>query len=149
MTPALLAEFDALAARVRAGETDDAAIRFARLRSSIIRESRDRDTGRDDAHRSRQLLERTLRIVAEDRLHPVSHELLDALLEIVGAHRAFLGLVDGSGWTFVVARNLERADLSDPAAQVSTTIIEQVLRTGEAVVAQDAMGEFGDSSSVA
>lgn len=149
MNPTLLAELDALAARVRAGHTDDAAIRFAKLRSALIREGRERDSGREEAFRSRQLLERTLRVVGEDRLHPVAHELLDALLEIVGARRAFLGLVSGGGWTFEVARNLQRADLTDPAAQVSTTIIEQALATGQPVVTQDAMGDFGDASSVA
>lgn len=144
----LSSEIDELIARVRSGDVGDAPLRLARLRAGVARQARELEDARVEAHRSRQLLDRAVRVVAEERLGPILHEVLDALIEILGAKRGFVGLSEAEGWRFLVARNLQRADLSDPDAHVSSTIIERALATKDVVVAEDAVADF-DATSVA
>ena len=91
-----------------------------------------------EAARLRLLLDRTLRVTAADGAQPVAEEALDAVMAIVEAPRGFVGAVEGIGWTLLAGRNLERTDLDDPAAQVSTSIIELALERRAPIVTHDA-----------
>ena len=103
---------------------------------------------RAETARTRLLLDRTLRVTLAEGLAPVAHEVLDAMMEVVAARRGFVGLGDASGWSFLVARNLARNDLSDPAKQVSTSLIDRALRAGTVLVCDHAAEDFDDRSIV-
>ncbi len=141
----LLADLDRA---VRAGRIADLPRLLPPLGAAAGRLARDLEDARDEAARSRLLLDRTLRVTLAEGLGPVADELLDALLAVVGARRGFVGLAEGEGWVLHTARNLERADLLDPEKLVSRTIIDRVLQTGVSVVSDDATEDIGTRSIV-
>jgi two-component system response regulator FlrC len=67
---------------------------------------------------------------------------LDGMLHVAGARRGFVGIGDATGWRFLVSRNLEQADIDDPAACVSTTLITRALATLDGLVTEDALTEL-------
>ncbi len=72
--------------------------------------------------------------------------VMDKVIEMTGAERGFLMLVDEAGrLDFKAARHMARADIEEPAFQVSRGIVEQVARTGQPLLATDA--QFDDRLS--
>ncbi len=79
-------------------------------------------------------------------LDEVLNMVMDRVIEVTGAERGFLMLVDETGQLdFKAARHMDRADIEEPAFQVSRGIVEQVARTGQALLATDA--QFDDRLS--
>jgi PAS domain S-box-containing protein len=81
----------------------------------------------------------------------VLNEVIDTIIRLTGAERAFLMLRDESGsLDFVVARNWERTSLSAVDQEVSRTLVERVARTGEAVLTTNAQADprFGGQESI-
>ena len=123
---------------------------------SLIRRARrvvDRDGGSTgaaaDLARYQMLLDRSLRVALAKGVEPVAAEILDGMLAVVEARRGFVGLTNPDGsWRFVVARNLEQADISNPEKQVSTGIIGDAMLTGEPVVTADASGSVDATQSM-
>jgi adenylate cyclase len=76
---------------------------------------------------------------------------MDKVIEVTHAQRGFIALVDdGKRFDFKVARNLEKGDIDKPRFQVSRSIIEKVIATGEMICLRDAMADatFGGAESV-
>jgi transcriptional regulator with GAF, ATPase, and Fis domain len=99
-----------------------------------------------EAERYKVLLDRTLQVTTAEGLQPVARAALDGVMAVVGARRGFVGITEPGGWSILVARNLDQAHIREPEGKVSTSIIEQALRTGEPVVSHDAMGELSAAS---
>jgi PAS domain S-box-containing protein len=81
----------------------------------------------------------------------VLNEVIDTIIRLTGAERAFLMLRDESGsLDFVVARNWERTSLSTGDQEVSRTLVERVARSGEAVLTTNAQADprFGGQESI-
>lgn len=79
-------------------------------------------------------------------LDEVLDMVMDKVIEVTGAERGFLMLMDEAGQLdFQVARHMARADIEEPAFQVSRGIVEQVAQTGQALLATDA--QFDDRLS--
>jgi PAS domain S-box-containing protein len=81
----------------------------------------------------------------------VLNEVIDTIIRLTGAERAFLMLRDESGsLDFVVARNWERTSLSAGDQEVSRTLVERVARTGEPVLTTNAQADprFGGQESI-
>jgi PAS domain S-box-containing protein len=81
----------------------------------------------------------------------VLNEVMDTIIRLMGAQRAFLMLRDEEGeLQFLAARNWERQDISSDEWEVSRTIIEQVVRRGEPVVTTNARTDprFDRQSSI-
>lgn len=76
--------------------------------------------------------------------------LLDQLIELTGADKGFLVLVQGKTLKIPVARNVDQADLKKTIAQVSDSIIKRVIETGAPLVVTDAVHDtrFGSAQSV-
>ncbi len=75
-------------------------------------------------------------------LDEVLNYVMDHVVEVTGAERGFLMLLDDSGQLrFQVARGMDRQDLDRPAFEVSTTIINQVLESREPLLTLDAMDD--------
>ena len=81
----------------------------------------------------------------------VLREVIDTLIRITGAERAFLMLLDGKrDLEIVTARNWERESLNSEDQQVSRTIIDRVVERGEAVLTTNALEDprFGGQESI-
>ncbi len=76
---------------------------------------------------------------------------MDQVIEVTRAQRGFIALLDaGKKVTFKVARNLEKSDIDKPQFQISRSIIQRVLESGESICLRDAMADaaFGGAESV-
>src|SRR5204862_6844926 len=74
--------------------------------------------------------------------------LLDSVVELTGAQRAFVMMVeDGSKLRFKGGRNVDQSSLAKDDFQGSRTVIKQVIQTGEAV-AWNSGGEAKARSSM-
>ncbi|MGH7456969.1 MAG: GAF domain-containing protein, partial [bacterium] len=76
---------------------------------------------------------------------------MDKVIEVTHAQRGFIALVeDKNRFDFKVARHLEKSDIDKPRFQVSRSIIEKVMATGETICLRDAMADatFGGAESV-
>ncbi|MCA9567652.1 MAG: sigma 54-interacting transcriptional regulator [Myxococcales bacterium] len=108
-------------------------------------------TARDgEIARLRTMLARTPAILGATELQPAAEAALDGLIAALGARRGIVGLPDGAGLSILAARDFSSGDLDDPADQISRTVVDQVLRTGEPVVEDDARGAgaFAEQRSV-
>ncbi len=85
-------------------------------------------------------------------LNTVLNEVMDTLIQLTGAERAFLMLrEDRSGKMETrVARNWERVSLDTGELQISDTIIDQVLQVGDAILTTNALTDprFGAQESI-
>ena len=135
---------------LRKGDTRRAGVLLSRLRRVASRARGEVVSLEADVDRYRDILARTLEVTVTQGLEPVATQVLDGVVGIVQAHRGFLGLVgpDGS-WKVLVARSADGADLPDPDAHLSTSIVEDCIAGGGEVVVQDAGdGEFAAQASV-
>jgi PAS domain S-box-containing protein len=81
----------------------------------------------------------------------VLNEVMDTIIRLMGAQRAFLMMRDDDGeLQFLAARNWERQDISSDEWEVSRTIVDQVVRRGEPVVTTNARTDprFDKQSSI-
>jgi transcriptional regulator with GAF, ATPase, and Fis domain len=76
--------------------------------------------------------------------------LLDELIGLTGADKAFLMLVRDGEPQVYAARNIDKRNLEDQATTVSDTIVSAVLEGGEALIVADALShdDFKTSMSV-
>ncbi|MCB9729068.1 MAG: sigma 54-interacting transcriptional regulator [Deltaproteobacteria bacterium] len=76
--------------------------------------------------------------------------LLDELIDISGADKAFLLLIEDGAGRVRVARNVDRQTLEEQDVAVSDTIVGRVLETGEPLIVADALTheDFKSSHSV-
>ena len=135
-----------LEAAARAGEANKVTLQATLARSAAAQVQAELKGLRLELARSRLLMERTVSVTLAEGVQPVAERVLDGMMAVVGAARGFVGLLDGDGWRFLVARNLAQDDIGDPAAQVSASIIDRCLQTRETVVAEDALQELGTRS---
>jgi len=82
------------------------------------------------------------------QLNEVLNQVMDAVIQLTGAERGFLILGDGPGGELRLqaARNLEGRSLEQDDMQISRTLVQQVLRTGEGVVTTNAQSDTRFSS---
>lgn len=84
-------------------------------------------------------------------LEVVLGEVIDTLIQLTGAGRAFLMLRDEAGaMETVIARNWERESLDKEEVEVSRTIVERVAGSGESVLTTNAKADprFGHQESI-
>jgi signal transduction histidine kinase len=73
-------------------------------------------------------------------LNEVLNQVMDAVIELTGAERGFLMLVDPDTdkLDLRAARNIEHVSIEKKDMEVSQTVIQTVLKNGEAIVSTDA-----------
>ncbi len=84
-------------------------------------------------------------------LQTVLNEVMDTIIRLTGAERAFLMLrTDEGRLETLVARNWERASLDSSEQAISHTIVERVARSGEAVLTTNAQADprFDSQASI-
>ncbi|MCB0155182.1 MAG: GAF domain-containing protein, partial [Anaerolineae bacterium] len=101
------------------------------------------------------LLENVLNIsrhMAQIRnLSPLLDYVVDEAMKLVGAERGFVVLVEPDGsLDFRVKRSLDGTDIPDAEFQISKSVLNQCIKTGEPQLLYDAMNspEFGGARSV-
>ena len=90
-------------------------------------------------------------VASEMELEPLLLLAMDKVIEVTGAQRGFIALVEEkSRPDFKVARNLEKSDIDKPQFQVSRSIIQEVLSTCKPVCLPAAIEDatFGLQDSV-
>jgi signal transduction histidine kinase len=85
-------------------------------------------------------------------LDEVLTQVMDAVIELTGAERGFLMLIDPDtkNLDLRAARNIERETLKRKDMEISRTVIQSVVESGEGVVTTDAQSDprFADHESV-
>lgn len=148
MSHDLIGQLREVESLLRRGLPDEALVPLGLLRAHLsesVREGAARDAA---LSRHRQLLDRTVQVVSARGLEPVAEQILDAILETLGARRGVVGVREGERWRSLAARAITREDLEDPESSVSHGIIRAVLETGQPLVTGDASLDFSDHRSV-
>ena len=83
-------------------------------------------------------------------LDEVLNRVMDEVISVMGAERGFVMLRDaGDRLVFRVARGMERSTINDPQFQVSRTVVDQVAKEGQPILADNAQEDdrltFGQS----
>lgn len=81
----------------------------------------------------------------------VLQEVMDTIITLTGAERAFLMQDDEQGtMRIVVARNWEKESLAQAEYEISSTIVKKVLKEGQAVLSTNAQADprFGSQDSI-
>jgi transcriptional regulator with GAF, ATPase, and Fis domain len=76
--------------------------------------------------------------------------ILDRAIELTGAERGFVILLDGGREQVRIARNIDREAISEPEQKLSSQVVREVIETGRIVRSEDAEldSHFADSLSV-
>ncbi len=85
-----------------------------------------------------RLFEINKQLNSEPDLRRLLDLIMDTAIELTGAERGFLILVDDKKIRFQVARNLRRAELEGPELRISQSIVRQVIQSGETVLTDNA-----------
>jgi PAS domain S-box-containing protein len=85
-------------------------------------------------------------------LQQVLQEVMDAIIALTGAERAFLMLMNDASGAFEVqiARNMDRETIDEPSFDVSRSVMQSVVESGQPVVTINAQSDprFSGSDSV-
>jgi transcriptional regulator with GAF, ATPase, and Fis domain len=91
-----------------------------------------------------------LMVHAKGEIDPLLQSMLDGILELTGADRGALLLVDEGAPSVRVARDMKRETITDVSGQISDSIVRKVLETRRPLIVSDALADtaFGKSESV-
>ena len=78
------------------------------------------------------------RINSEGELPSLLDFILDTAVELTGAERGFLILVDGKRIAFQRTRNFRREEVDSPELKISQSIVRQVMATGKPILTDNA-----------
>jgi len=67
--------------------------------------------------------------------------IVDSAVELTGASRGFLILIDGHSEEFRAARNIDESTIADPQFQISHSVARQVVRSGEPLLTANAIDD--------
>ncbi|MBN2722439.1 MAG: sigma 54-interacting transcriptional regulator [Deltaproteobacteria bacterium] len=122
----------------------DAEIEFLEKEEKEI----EKEPSREDDYR--KLFEISRRILDDYDLERLLQNLMDAVVDITGADKGFLILLEGDRMEIKVARNLNKENIAQAITQVSDSIIARVVRTKMPLIVSDALNheEFANAQSV-
>lgn len=109
------------------------------------------ETPMDDRQKLAMLLDVSGALNRETDLNVLLERIVDYALELTGAERGFLYLKpDNSHDCVLVTRNIDREAILGNTPQISTSVMQDVLRTGRAVMMSDSLSEdrFKDRRSI-
>jgi len=111
-------------------------------------EATSQDIGARDS--VRKLMEFTTALVEERDIQALLNLMLDKLIELTGADRGFVFLLDGGKPTVHSARNMDKEALGLDGAEFSDSIVKRAVETGTPLLVSDALNDtqFRMSQSV-
>ncbi len=97
-----------------------------------------------------RLLEINKRLAGETDLSRLLETIMDHVIELTGAQRGFLILVEEGKPRFQVARNFNRQQVTSPELQISQTVVRGVLSSGRPILTDNAAHDprFAGAASV-
>ncbi|MEL6177513.1 MAG: FHA domain-containing protein, partial [Myxococcota bacterium] len=112
------------------------------------RRSRDPDeSAARRLHELRKLHQFSKQLLGQYELNPLVEQLLDSTIDVTGADKGILVLVDGDGLAKVqAARDARRASLPASDSLVSDAIVSKVMRTKAPLIVSDAQGDSEDDT---
>lgn len=115
----------------------------------------DQSAGKSSADQTQRLMAllRVSRALGTSLDHEQSlNQVMDAVIELTGAQRGFLVLLaeDAADYEIRAARNLEHENLTQAEMQISRSVIEDVIASGQGVVTTNALSDprFAEQESV-
>ncbi len=87
------------------------------------------------------LLSCNRRMATEEDLDGLLLSIVDMALDLTGARRGFLVLMDGDQVDVQVARNMDQEDMLPEEAQFSRTVVREALSTGQPVMTTNAASD--------
>jgi transcriptional regulator with GAF, ATPase, and Fis domain len=98
----------------------------------------------------RRMFDLSSKLLHEYRLQPLLENVMDSVIEISGADKGFLILIEGGGLNVKVARNVRKENIANAIEKVSDSIIGRVLNNRQPLIVSDALHdvEFNSSESV-
>ncbi len=93
------------------------------------------------AHAYRTLLEVSVQLAEEEDPVRLCQVAMDAVLEITGATRGLVALLEEEGFRFPVARRMDAQDIENPGFEASQTILRRVIDTGVPELIVDAVND--------
>ena len=109
---------------------------------------RETENAVDEVSAFRQVVAFSERVLRATDTEQLLEELMDGLIETLGASKGFLILFESGEPNVKVARGIDQKTLSPAISQCSDAILQKVLTSGEPVVVQDAFHDASYSSSV-
>ncbi len=85
-----------------------------------------------------RLLEINKQLASEENLTDLLELIMDTAVELTGAERGFLVLVEGKRVVAQVARNYHRREVEEPERKISKNIVETVMKTGQPILTDNA-----------
>lgn len=133
-------------------ETDATIAQFARLAEVIEQLNANMERQEKERAQLEKLFQVSGAVNSALDLDQVLNLAMDSIIQATNAERGFLMLLDPATkeLTFQVARNLDRVTIASPAFEVSRSIIERVAKSGEPLIATDALTDprFAEQQSV-
>ena len=87
---------------------------------------------------------------AKGKIDDLLHMMLDSIVDITGAERGILLLLEDGKAVVRAARDMKKETITDPSGQISDSIVRRVLETKKPLIVSDAVADtsFGKSESV-
>jgi transcriptional regulator with GAF, ATPase, and Fis domain len=97
-----------------------------------------------------RFLEINKRLAGETDLNRLLDTVMDSVIELTGAQRGFLILVEDGKVKFQIARNFGRTQVDKPELQVSQTVVRGVIQSGRPTLTDNAAADprFHEAESV-
>jgi transcriptional regulator with GAF, ATPase, and Fis domain len=131
---------------------DEVSIGSARLRFELFDRARsDAELRtRQDAASYRRILELSRTLLGAWEIDALLTSVTDAVVELTGAERGFLLLVEDNEASVRVARDLKGQPIADPEAELSDSIVATTMKERRPILIADALHDqrFGGSHSV-
>ena len=91
-----------------------------------------------------------LMVQAKGQLDELLHSMLDAIVDVTGAERGVLLLLEDGKAVVRAARNMKKETVTDELGSVSDSIVRRVLETKKPLIVSDALADttFGKSESI-
>lgn len=101
-------------------------------------------------HGLRSMHRFSLQLLRTQDLGELLEDMLDSVIELSGADRGFLVLMEGEEFSVHVARNVDAESLSGDGKYLSDSVVQRVIDTCEPLIISDARSddEFRDARSV-
>ncbi len=92
----------------------------------------------------------SVKLLAHDNLSDILDELMDAVVDLTGASKGFLVLFEEGRPVVKVARNIRQENVKNAVAELSDSIVAQVVETKMPLIVSDAMHDdtFSTAESV-
>jgi len=98
----------------------------------------------------RELFDFSKTLMAKKSIQEILNSLVDMTVDVTGADKGFLIMMEGEKPMIRAARNVRKKTIADPVEHLSDSVLRKVIETKEPIIVMDALAdaEFKNSESV-